>query len=1284
MSTRIDSIPAIGASSGSRNVQDQRNTSFRNCVARALAVVALVAIVMGWAGVFRARAQAQPDTQISPPYVYFYLNGEQVVIPQVQWEIVIKLCGTPLPGLPNRVWQQCAEGALLFVTSYEGQGSSGIPPFMTRDAAQASAGSGLTLSSGTPSLPFLGNPLVQVGFVPNSTNVSTATAAYTTDLRRNSDCSLDEDFVLPTASTPSTAMISSVTGAQDYLHQLAGLTTKADVFANGCAPQVLGIPATGGAVLIGITPGGASIAAQLAGNGLYVIVTDPTANTIKTTQLTNSQNAGYFSAVSLRNNATYDLIETNLTDPATQKPATAVLLGNGDGTFQSPVYYDISDNGLGEFTIDDVNGDGIPDIVELTQSNGAIANVATLLGKGDGTFTVGPVSALTGFTANAPADVQPLTGDFNGDGKKDLLVAGTVLFGSGNGAFTVGPTNTVLAGDGNYLFPNAVGDLRNSGKLDVVATDNGSVSIFYGNGDGTFTAGPTYAALPDYMQVTITDLDGDGNADIVLGTSTGGVYTIGGYDTPVPMYQVLMGRGDGTFVDSQAYLEGNYNLNGGPQIASADFNGDGKADLLVFQNGNGLTANNLLMLPGDGKGNLAAAITSPLTINKVTQIVSADMNGDGKPDAVLIGNSQLAVLLNQGTGTFAGEQDYTLPASAVSVATGDFNGDGLMDIAVGVAGGVYVYPGQANHTLGTPVKIDSSANPTGLAAGSLTGDGRSDLIVADQGSTSPQVNGALHVYLSNADGTFTAKTAPTTTATLYTVAALGDLNKDGKLDLLVAGEIPGTSGGAAVPTLFTLLGNGDGTFQAAKALTLADADGIGATSIALADFNKSGNLGAVLANPLDYTEVLLGNGDGTLTETLMALGQRPYSVAAVDLSGDGYPELLVGQSNDMGQGTLSVFLNSAVWTAAPPPLASTTTALTASAATVVAGSTVTFTATVTGASGSTGTPTGTVTFMDGATTLGTGTVSSTGVATYSTAALSAGAHSITAVYGGDANFSGSTSTAVTVTVTAAPVLTATTTALTASATSAQTGTSITFNATVTPASGTAMPTGTVTFTDGASTLGTGTLSAGGSATYSTSSLAAGSHSITAVYSGDSNFSGSTSAALTVTITAPAPDFSLSINPASGTETSSSPATASLTVTPASGFNASVSFACSGLPSGVACSFNPATVTPTGSPLSTTVTFAASSSAMASPSAFAKRAPWTFAALGLGFWLFGRARRYRALLRGVSMTALAVALFGFSGCGSGTHKQTSQTSTVTITATSGSTSHTVTYSLQTTG
>jgi FG-GAP-like repeat len=1049
-----------------------------------------------------------------------------------------------------------------------------------------------TLSSSTPTLPFLGNWLTVLSWIPNSTTAADATAAYAVGLARLSDCSLDEGYILPGAGLPDAEYLTSLTEAQNYFHQLAGLTTTPDVFANGCAPQVLGLPATGIGLSLGFTSDGAAIVADLAGNGLYVSVTDLTANTVTSTQLSNSQNAGYFATASLRNNGIFDLVETSLTDPATQKLATAVFLGNGDGTFKPPVYYDVSDNGLGEFTIDDVTGDGIPDIVELTTTNLAVANVTTLIGKGDGTFAIGPVSAVTGV----PSD-QPVTGVFKTGDVKDLLVGGTVLFGAGNGSFTVGPTNAGIASATNYLFPSAVGSLRNNGKLDVVVTQPGFVSIYFGDGDGTFTVGPTYAALPDYMQVTITDVDGDGNPDIVLGTSTGGVYTEGGYDTPLPMFQILMGLGNGTFVDSPVYNQGTYGDPGNPnnsglEIASADFNGDGKQDVLVFNN-NGGSPSSLLMLPGNSTGALGTPVTSSINIAP-TFLVAAKMNHDTLPDAVLAGYSlsaspQLSVLVNQGNGTFAGEKDYSLPNTVVSLTVGDFNGDGIPDVAVGVSSvatstgpsGVYVLLGQSNGTLGAPVQVDSSMNPTGLAAGSLTTDGRTDLVVADQGyfsyvGSGQQINGALHVYLGNANGAFTTATAPTTTATNYSVAALGDLNNDGKLDLIVAGNVAGTSAGTGTPNVYTLLGNGDGTFKAANTLALGGQDGIGATSIALANVNNAGNLGAVVGNPNDYTEVLIGNGDGTLIDTLLALGQRPATVAAADLLGNGYPEILVGNANTGGQGySLTVLQNQpTAWTAtATTP----TVTVTPSPASITTAQSTMVTVTV---SGSGATPTGSVTLTSGTyTSAPTTLASASAVITVPGSSLAVAADTLTATYTPDSNSSSTYNSATgtnTVTVTAATTptfalsnggniaveasaITGNTSTITVTPSNGFTGAvALTCAVTTTPANPTSPATCAVTplATISGATAQNATLTV-----TTTTTTTAGTYAVTVTGTAGA-ITMTTIVGVTVTAYVPPPTFSLTNNgPISFEAGATTGNGASITVTPANGFTGAVNLTC---------------------------------------------------------------------------------------------------------------------------
>ena len=216
--------------------------------------------------------------------------------------------------------------------------------------------------------------------------------------------------------------------------------------------------------------------------------------------------------------------------------------------------------------------------------------------------------------------------------------------------------------------------------------------------------------------------------------------------------------------------------------------------------------------------------------------------------------------------------------------------------------------------------------------------------------------------------------------------------------------------------------------------------------------------------------------------------------------------------------------------------APTTTTIASSSPTSTFGQAVTFTATVSASAA-----TGTVQFFDGAGSLGTAALSG-GSASLTTSTLAVGSHFITASYGGDANFIGSTSAALTQTVVAGTV--GTTTVLMSSLNPSAYGQQVTFTAAVSPSSG---PTGTVTFMDGATTLGTSILNASGVASLSVSTLAVGTHSITAQYSGDSTHDGSTSAALSQTVNKAGTTTTLTSSP--NPSKSGRPVTFTATVSP---------------------------------------------------------------------------------------------------------------------------------------
>ena len=359
--------------------------------------------------------------------------------------------------------------------------------------------------------------------------------------------------------------------------------------------------------------------------------------------------------------------------------------------------------------------------------------------------------------------------------------------------------------------------------------------------------------------------------------------------------------------------------------------------------------------------------------------------------------------------------------------------------------------------------------------------------------------------------------------------------------------------------------------------------------------------------------------------------------------------------------------------------AATTTTLSASATQITAGQSVTFSVTVTAAAGSA--PAGNVTLLDGSTSLGTSALAN-GAATFTIASLAAGTHNITASYAGDTADGASTSSAVSVQVNAAP-LQATAVTLTANPTTAVSGQTITLTAKVAPTSGTSVSTGTVTFQDGSTAIGSSTL-AGGTGTLAVSTLTVGTHALSAVYSGDTADSPSTSKTVSVTITAastppptPAADYGLTLSSSALNMTQGTSGSLTVSVAPENGFSASLSFACSGLPSGWGCTFAPSTLSGSA-PESTKLTISATNSGQltASPSGLMLA---LVSPIPLFFFGFpgNRSRAARWILLFVCVITLA-------GCGTSFKSSPQgQSSTYNVTVTASGTSaptHTQTFVL----
>ncbi len=1138
-----------------------------------------------------------------------------------------------------------------------------------------------------PAIDFQSNYTSQA----NDASDATATTAGVpgTVFARQSDCSVAGVTFTNVALTSMNGYTGTFSGTftstitPNYgstLHTLSGLTTTAGTFANGCTDKTAG-KGLQPAALLALTSAGVYVgAATDISNNLYIGAINSTAGTYTATRLSLTNVFGVTVGDVNSEGVRQLFVENYVASPTGGYPTYQLFTINvhADGASDTPVQIAVPYPQF-SFVVDDVTGDGKQDLVFTAQTYSSAA-ITVLPGTGNGAFG----APITSITAQAGAAL-PLTGDFNGDGKRDLLL-GNIYFGNGDGTFTQGPAAPAASAS---VLNYTIGDFNKDGKDDLAAYTPQGISIYLSNGDGTFTAtGPTYAGIYGAYTLDVTDIDGDGNLDLVVGQGQSGLYLPPQNGQGIIMF--LMGNGDGTFRGAANYPHAAGSGYHGA-FAAGDFNKDGNVDVLTLASGAGNSVTGLQLLTGNGKGAL-----TPQTINTSVVpsfVAAADIDGDGKLDAVTLtsttdnsGNVNLAlvILKGNGDGTFATPVSYPVGTpppnggfSSSNLALGDTRATGKPDAVVYQNGSLYLLENNGNGTFASPVLIDTENGFQALAVADVNGDGKADIVAL----TSTQVNpitftNSLLVYLSQGNGTFAA---PVTVAASLTDAAdmiVSDVNKDGKPDIVLLTSNSNT--GASSLTSYP--GHGDGTFAAGVNSTLG---GQALVSLAAADVNGDGNLdmliGACCGNTL--ASIAFGNGDGTFAANYgISIGPSTNAVGFADLNNDGRPDLLLATNEN-----LVTSLNE--FGSASTTLAPTTTSLTLSPAAPTAGQSVNFSATVAPSTGS-GTPTGTVTFLDGTTTLGTGTLSS-GTASF-TESLAAGTHSITASYGGDTTYAASVSAADNLTIGSAPTLAPTATQLTASPTTASSGTTINFKASVSETSGTATPTGTVTFSDGSTSIGTGSL-ASGVATFSTASLTVGTHNITAAYGGDTANATSSSSAVIVTITAAsAADFTIALNPSMGSVSPGASATSTITITPSGGFSQAISLACSGLPANSTCTFSPTSVTPNGTATSTSTLTIATDVKAAALSMKPLRTPGGVTSLAmlaggsLGLLLLRRRRKDpRLWLLQMGLVAAFVFTSAVIGCGHGASATTTTptgTSQITVTATAGSTVHTATYSL----
>lgn len=542
----------------------------------------------------------------------------------------------------------------------------------------------------------------------------------------------------------------------------------------------------------------------------------------------------------------------------------SVYLGKGDGTFGSPISSNLGSTAtVGQVLLfGDFNGDGKVDV--------AIGNLGSgtgiLLGNGDATFQTGV------FPANLNNFFAQLTAEVNNDGKLDQVTpSGQVALGNGDSTFTVLPTiycQVQPAWRAGYLRAWRIADVNGDGKPDMIIADDQDVftQIYLGNGDGTFTYAHAYMPqlqVPDGAGATsglaVGDFNSDGKSDIVFNEA------------------VLLGNGDGTFQGIPLGFVGDNQL--GNAAVTGDFDKNGTVDVAMA------CGSSVCIFSNDGAGNLTLTHTYGLQQSGLG-IVTADFNGDGKLDLLVLeldlpsNDWSYSVLLGNGDGSFQSpvyNPQSVAGANPAMVIVADFNQDGKPDIGTTISGQFAVLLGYGDGTF-KPPGYYFDAGYSSLMAADFIEDGKLDIAVGNTGGLS-----GTAILFGNGDGTFQTAVLPANLNSNFAVQFTGDLNNDGKADLV----------SYFYPTSQVALGNGDGTFNVLPAM--AGLAVIYCDVVAIADINGDGKLDAIVSETLSRTgitlDIRLGNGDGPFGSDIgvQSNGQNPL---VADMNGDGQPDLV--------------------------------------------------------------------------------------------------------------------------------------------------------------------------------------------------------------------------------------------------------------------------------------------------------------------------------------------------------------------------------------------------------
>ena len=863
------------------------------------------------------------------------------------------------------------------------------------------------------------------------------------------------------------------------------------------------------------------------------------------------------------------------------------------------------------------------------------------------------------------------------------------------------PTTTTItqAGSiGNYTLTATVtaeGAIAPTGNVSFVDSTNGNQQLAQAAlQNATATSSMTIAQSPAVGQnpssVVTADFNGDGIPDFAVLNELGHSITI------------LLGKGDGTFQAATNTLQLSSQGSGPLMAVVGDFNRDGNADLAVVM-GNSST---IAVFLGHGDGTFAPAILNSQAASVSYLLVVADFNGDGIEDLAVensnSGSGSISILLGNGDGTFnASTVVVSGIISPADLVEADFNGDGIPDLAFvngGVPSSVVVLLGNGDGTFKTLPAVSTPGYLTYIAVGDFNQDGKPDIFAfAANGTTT---------LLGNGDGTFSAAAGaqPIISPTPQGIA-VADFNGDGKPDIALLFQ--------DVSTVYTLPGNGDGTFGAAVTIPLPA--GAEPSAIVAGDWNGDG-----------IPDLATANENLNSITSLTSLRTQQVTATATNIAAVGVGQHLVdaaysGDSDYTGSisGTIALSGPIAQTISFPQPTAGSVGEQMTLTATASSGLPVTFSilsgpATLSGTNNATITYTAAGTVVIEAIQSGNGTYSAATPVTQSFSVTSSAqtitfgvlpttaftstppALNATASSGLTVSYASTTQSVCTVTGGKITFVTAGTCTVTASQpgnTSYAAATPVTQSFAVTATTQTitfaALP--NTTLASSPLTL-TATASSGLTVSYTSTTssvcivsgstltlIAAGTCSITASQAGNTSFAAATSVTQSFTVTSL--DFTMQVFGASTLSVSSgSSATYTLAVAPSGGsYPGTVSFAVTGLPTGAAATVSPTTLSSTSGAQTVSVTVSTVSTVASNSSKGVP--PWSLALLILP--LVGlRYSRKRIAQRLCLLLMLAIGGFATGGCSSNASlgKVASGSYPITITGTSGTVQHVATVTL----